>query len=79
MDEGANPISASSADVWRENYTYPEVQSYFGIVDRNENVQPIEGKTLNCFSKSSAFTLYLVSVLGSNNLYPSNSEYAITM
>ena len=50
MAQGANPISASSADVWRNDYTYPEVQSYFGIVDRNENVQPIEGKTLNCFS-----------------------------
>jgi len=47
---GANQSSPNSTDVWREDYTYPEVQRYFGIVDRNENVQPIEGKTLNCFS-----------------------------
>ena len=47
---GANPSYFNSVDKWIYNYTYEDVIHYFGIVDRNENVQPIPSRTLNVFS-----------------------------
>ena len=47
---GANQSFSNSSDKWRENYTYPEVKEYFGIIDRNPKVISVSGQTLNVFS-----------------------------